>query len=101
MEKNYVSNKRETPRIFKSNLLEPLSRVHFTVPLIIYVPVILYNLFKAVQENSVLATILLFAFGVLLWSFTEYIIHRFVFHYQPTSEIGKRVHFLTHGVHHD
>ena len=27
--------------------------------------------------------------------------HRFLFHYHPTSEFGKRIHFIFHGVHHD
>jgi sterol desaturase/sphingolipid hydroxylase (fatty acid hydroxylase superfamily) len=27
--------------------------------------------------------------------------HRFVFHYEPKSAWGKRIHFLAHGVHHD
>jgi 4-hydroxysphinganine ceramide fatty acyl 2-hydroxylase len=43
----------------------------------------------------------LFVLGVFVWTLTEYLLHRFVFHYQPTSEFGKRIHFMTHGVHHD
>ena len=27
--------------------------------------------------------------------------HRFIFHYHPKTDIGKRIHFLSHGVHHD
>jgi sterol desaturase/sphingolipid hydroxylase (fatty acid hydroxylase superfamily) len=27
--------------------------------------------------------------------------HRFVFHYYPTSQWGQRIHFIFHGVHHD
>ena len=27
--------------------------------------------------------------------------HRWVFHYEPTSRLGKQLHFLLHGVHHD
>ena len=44
MPKNYVSNKDETVRMFKSDFMEAFSRVHFTVPLYIYVPVILVML---------------------------------------------------------
>ena len=43
----------------------------------------------------------LFAFGLFIWTLTEYLLHRFVFHYEPKTNIGKRLHFLAHGVHHD
>jgi sterol desaturase/sphingolipid hydroxylase (fatty acid hydroxylase superfamily) len=39
--------------------------------------------------------------GLLAWTLTEYIMHRFVFHFEPKSAVGKRLHFLFHGVHHD
>src|SRR5690606_20289908 len=39
--------------------------------------------------------------GMAFWSFTEYMLHRFVFHYHPKSKIGQRIHFIAHGVHHD
>jgi sterol desaturase/sphingolipid hydroxylase (fatty acid hydroxylase superfamily) len=43
----------------------------------------------------------LFLTGLLVWTLTEYLLHRFAFHYEPRSDWGKRIHFLTHGVHHD
>jgi sterol desaturase/sphingolipid hydroxylase (fatty acid hydroxylase superfamily) len=39
--------------------------------------------------------------GLFIWTFAEYSLHRWVFHYHPTSELGKKLHFLMHGVHHD
>ena len=36
-----------------------------------------------------------------MWTITEYLLHRFIFHYQPTSKLGLRIHFIFHGVHHD
>ena len=38
--------------------------------------------------------------GVVLWQFTEYCIHRFLFHIQPTSYWGITLHFTFHGCHH-
>ena len=32
---------------------------------------------------------------------TEYLLHRFVFHLEPDSRWGRRLHFIIHGVHHD
>lgn len=41
MAKNYVSNRDETVRMFKSDFLEALSKVHPSVPLIEFVQVII------------------------------------------------------------
>lgn len=103
MAKNYVSNKDETVRMFKSDFLEAFSRVHFTVPLYIYIPVILYLGYRSIfvygfQFLTILSMILV---GMFAWTLTEYTLHRFVFHYEPKSDWGKRLHFIMHGVHHD
>jgi sterol desaturase/sphingolipid hydroxylase (fatty acid hydroxylase superfamily) len=39
--------------------------------------------------------------GLVIWTLSEYFIHRFVFHYHPTSDFGKKIAFLMHGIHHD
>lgn len=102
MPKKYVSNKDETVRMFENDFLESLSRVHWTVPIIVYSPVIFLLGYRSYTER--LGTSLLismFLFGIIIWTFTEYALHRFIFHYQPNSDIGKRLHFILHGVHHD
>lgn len=102
MKKNYISNSRESVRIFKNNFLESLSKVHFSVPLFIYVPVISFFVVRAFTFNiTKLAFILYFLLGIVVWSITEYLLHRFIFHYQPTTKWGLRIHFVFHGVHHD
>jgi sterol desaturase/sphingolipid hydroxylase (fatty acid hydroxylase superfamily) len=103
MSKNYVSNKDETARMFKSDFMEAFSKVHWTVPLYIYLPVIAYFLYKAIFDFQLaIGTILLYiVIGIAVWTLTEYILHRFVFHYTPPGKIGARIHFIFHGVHHD
>jgi sterol desaturase/sphingolipid hydroxylase (fatty acid hydroxylase superfamily) len=103
MAKKFVSNKDETVRMFKSDFMESLSRVHPSVPLIIFVPVILYMLYLSVFDFKigVLSIIGLVVFGLFIWTITEYLLHRFVFHWELKSEIGARIHFIFHGVHHD
>jgi 4-hydroxysphinganine ceramide fatty acyl 2-hydroxylase len=103
MSKNFVSNKDETVRMFDNNFLEALSKIHFTVPLYIYIPIILTLLYRSlflfnIASSKLIALILL---GILVWSLTEYALHRFVFHYVPDSKFGRRIHFIFHGVHHD
>ena len=104
MKKNYVSNSQESVRMFKSDLLESLSKVHFTVPLFIFVPVILFCIYKALVQIQIgfINFIGLFALGLFVWTFVEYIMHRFVFHYMPADKPwAQRLHFIFHGVHHD
>lgn len=102
MKKNYISNSLTSERMFKSPLLEKLSKVHFSVPLLIYIPVIGYFFYKSLyQAINIYFFIGFFFLGLLIWTITEYILHRFVFHFQPKSNWGKRLHFIFHGVHHD
>lgn len=103
MPKNYVSNAPDSVRMFKSNFWERLSKVHFTVPLIIYIPVILLFVFKDlfILKEGIIAFICFAALGVFVWSLTEYLLHRFIFHFVPSSRLGLRMHFIFHGVHHD
>lgn len=103
MAKKFVSNKDETVRMFKSDFMESLSRVHPSVPLIIFVPVILYMLYLSIFDFKigVLSIVGLVFFGLFIWTITEYLLHRFVFHWELKSEIGARIHFIFHGVHHD
>lgn len=102
MKKNYVSNSTESVRMFKSNFLESFSKVHFAVPIIIYVPLIGYLIYQAfLNQISAAGFLIYFISGLLVWTITEYLLHRFVFHYQPTSKAGQRLHFIFHGVHHD
>jgi len=102
MKKNYISNSTASVRMFKSNMLEALSKVHFTVPLFIYIPVVLYFSYKAFAGNiSLLSFIIYFIAGLTVWTITEYILHRFVFHFELRSNWGRRLHFIFHGVHHD
>ena len=102
MKKNYISNTEESIKLFKNNVLDSLSKVHFTVPLYIFVPAILFISYKAFAQNiTVTGFIIYFIAGLIIWTITEYLLHRFVFHYHPTSEFGKKMHFIFHGVHHD
>jgi 4-hydroxysphinganine ceramide fatty acyl 2-hydroxylase len=99
----YVSNKNETVRMFESDFMEFFSRVHPVVPLALYLPVVGYMLYVSLWQRqlSFVAVAALFLVGVLLWTLTEYLIHRYIFHYEPKTRWGKQLHFVLHGVHHD
>jgi sterol desaturase/sphingolipid hydroxylase (fatty acid hydroxylase superfamily) len=89
--------------MFENPILEWGSRVHPVVPPLLYLPLIGYLLTRAVghEDLSVGAVIGVFALGTVAWSLGEYVLHRFVFHFEPDSRWGRRLHFIIHGVHHD
>ncbi|OLB01516.1 MAG: fatty acid hydroxylase [Verrucomicrobia bacterium 13_2_20CM_54_12] len=99
----YVSNKNETVRMFESDFMEFFSRVHPVIPLALYLPVVGYMLYVSLwrRQLSFVAVAALFLLGILLWTLIEYLIHRYVFHYEPKTRWGKQLHFVIHGVHHD
>ncbi|MDX2002576.1 MAG: sterol desaturase family protein [Chitinophagales bacterium] len=101
--KLFVSVKDESVRMFESDFLNFFSKVHFSVPLFIFVPAIAYCSYLSLTTSglSLLVQLGLFVGGILVWSIAEYCIHRFVFHYHPKGKLAQRIHFITHGVHHD
>ncbi len=103
MAKNYVSNSEESTRMFKSGFLESLSKVHFSVPLFIYIPTAVYFSWKALGPGQIGigSFIGYFLLGLAVWTLSEYLLHRFVFHFAPKGKFMERIHFIFHGVHHD
>lgn len=90
-------------RIFKNPILESFTHVHPIIPLLLWLPVILFLFYRGatIKGLSSFEFIILFFAGILLWSFTEYVLHRFVFHWNAKSRAGKYFVFLFHGLHHD
>lgn len=93
----------ESPRMFESDFVDFFSRTPWwTVPLM-WVPVVVALLAWGLWEVGVplWGVAPAFAAGWLLWTFTEYSLHRTAFHWKPETSWGPRLHFLMHGVHHD
>jgi len=103
MPKNYISNDSKSTRMFKSSFMESLSKVHFTVPLFIYVPAIAFFIYRSffVLNNTAGWFFIYLLAGIFIWTITEYLLHRYIFHFVPKSKWGLRLHFIFHGVHHD
>jgi len=93
-------------RLFKSDLLEFFTHIHPVVVLVIYVPVAVFFLVTAIISQppvSISKAIYIpvgLLIGLFLWTFTEYTLHRFVFHFRPRAPWQERMAFLFHGVHH-
>jgi dihydroceramide fatty acyl 2-hydroxylase len=87
--------------MFESDLLDRLSRVHPVVPLVIYVPAIVLLLALGRAGSSPIELAVPILGGYVLWTLTEYWMHRLVFHFEPQQGLGARLHWIIHGVHHD
>jgi sterol desaturase/sphingolipid hydroxylase (fatty acid hydroxylase superfamily) len=92
---------RASPPMFESRFLDALSRVHPSVPLIIFIPAIALMSAWGLSEVSVPAVAGLAVGGYALWTLFEYWLHRIVFHFEPQEGLGARMHWIIHGVHHD
>lgn len=91
-----------SPPLFENRFLDFFSRVHPAIPAAIFVPVVIVCVALGIERGvSVPATIGLFLAGLLIWTFSEYWLHRLVFHWEPDHPLGSRLHFIMHGVHHD
>jgi sterol desaturase/sphingolipid hydroxylase (fatty acid hydroxylase superfamily) len=92
-----------TTRMFDNDFLEFFSRIHPATIFVFWLPVMGYFLYRAFtrHEVSLLGIGGYFLIGMLAWSFAEYVLHRWVFHWKKDTAVGRRIHFLLHGVHHD
>lgn len=101
--KLFESTEDVSPRIFDNPILDFLSRVSWWVPLVIYIPMIAFLIYHSLFLMHVVwwQFALLFALGVFIWTFLEYTLHRWAFHFHPKNKTQERILFLVHGIHHD
>ena len=92
---------RASPALFASPLLDRFTRVHPVVPALIFGPVIVLCWVMAYRRLSPETFPVAILAGYGFWTLCEYWIHRTVFHLEPRSVLGARVHWIIHGVHHD
>src|SRR5215210_716933 len=92
---------RASPPMFESRLLDACSRVHPSVPVILFLPAIVALLVVGLGRASTVSALMLAVAGYVFWTLTEYWMHRVVFHFEPEEGIGAKLHWIIHGVHHD
>lgn len=94
---------RGSPRMFKADWVERyFSRVRPWHVLAIWVPISLVLLYLAHAAGAAPAAIAgLVLLGLVLWTLLEYVLHRFVFHFEPRGKTQEELAFVIHGIHHD
>jgi sterol desaturase/sphingolipid hydroxylase (fatty acid hydroxylase superfamily) len=102
MEFDKIHNKGQA-RLFKNQYLEFLTKTHPLVIWGMYLPVLILLPYYSLEKLNISgrSVFLFYIAGMLFWSFTEYMLHRFAFHYQAQSKAGQKIHYLIHGNHHE
>lgn len=98
-----INHDEEPIRLFKSDYLEFFTHIHPAVILVLYVPVVLFFMARAFtsQPAGIGSIVGIYALGLLIWSLSEYLLHRYLFHFEPEHPTLKWVWYLIHGVHHE
>lgn len=97
-----IHNKGQA-RLFKNSYLEYLTKTHPLVIWGMYLPVIVFILYYSISVKNISssATVLTFLSGIFFWTFFEYVMHRFVFHFFAESDRAKKIVYIIHGNHHE
>jgi 4-hydroxysphinganine ceramide fatty acyl 2-hydroxylase len=101
--KAFVTNEDVSPVLFQNKYLDKLTRTHIAVPVslfFLYAGGLLYYT-RVKTDLSLLMVVALFFAGLLFFTFIEYLVHRNVYHMEPTTERKAKMQYTMHGVHHD
>lgn len=91
-----------TCQMFETPLIERFSRIHPATPFIFWLPVLAYAGYHSLHLGVGVGLFVgLVLAGILMWTFTEYTLHRWLFHYTGPRPWQRRMYFVLHGVHHD
>ncbi len=102
-EKKTISNQNVSPDIFKNKWLNYLTRTHILVPIGMVVAFSGWLIYRSSVHTdfSALKTALLFFTGFFVFTLAEYVLHRNLYHIEPTSEWRAKFAYAIHGAHHD
>ncbi|KAF9564482.1 oxidoreductase [Agrocybe pediades] len=117
----------ESARLFGPDILEMCTRTEWYVVPLFWLPISAYLSLRSIFQftgplpnffdnpalplsawhlipvDSVFKFLTCFSTGILIWTFLEYTMHRFLFHidnWLPDKPLFLMLHFLGHGVHH-
>lgn len=102
MEFEKIYNKGQA-KLFRSKSLEFLTKNNPLAIFILYIPIIIFLPYYAITYNdfSAIRLTTLLLSGLVFWTLTEYLLHRFAFHYEANTEWLKKLIYLFHGNHHE
>ena len=91
-------------KLFNNKILETLTRTHIAIPISIFilyaVSLLAYSLI-VIKTLSVGQTVLFFFVGIFVFTFVEYMMHRYLFHIRTGTPARDKFQYTLHGVHHE
>ena len=101
--KHFKVDNKGTGQLFHNKFLERLTRTPFLVPVLFYYLVSLICIWHAYTSPniSLLDNIWMIPTGMVAFSFVEYLIHRFLFHFNASTEKQEKIQYSIHGIHHE
>ncbi len=84
-------------------IIESLTRSHPATILTVHISISLFLLyyFYMYVWSSLPVLVGIFFSGIFVWTFTEYMMHRYVYHFITQNKWIKKMHYVMHGHHHD
>jgi sterol desaturase/sphingolipid hydroxylase (fatty acid hydroxylase superfamily) len=90
-------------RVFDNPIVERLTRTHISIPLTLFTLIssglIYYGI--SIVGLTISTVVSMFFAGLILFTFVEYIMHRYLFHLPATTPEREKFTYAVHGIHHD
>lgn len=97
--------KHSQQRMFQNPILELLSKSGPVMMTIFHLLIISFLVYQAIHlkiYSSLFLALGIFILAFLFWTFAEYLLHRYLFHYvNENSQAAKAFHYALHGYHHE
>jgi sterol desaturase/sphingolipid hydroxylase (fatty acid hydroxylase superfamily) len=102
MKFNKIYNKGQA-RLFRNQYVEMLTKTHPLVIWAMYLPLIIYLVLRSYNKFNFppISITIIFLAGMLSWTFFEYLMHRFAFHFIADNSRIQRFVYILHGNHHE
>jgi len=92
----------EKVRAFDNPVLERLSRVHPAIPICTWGPVALGSIYLGIRAEMAVPRVIGFVIvGLFSWTLVEYVLHRWIFHWQSRNARLRAWFYPVHQLHHD
>lgn len=90
-----------SPKMFENPFLDFFSRTPWWAVPALYLPYAALLVWWGIDAGTGAAlAVLMIPTGFVLWTLAEYWLHRTLFHWEPDTWWGPKLHFFLHGVHH-
>ncbi len=90
-------------QMFKNPVLEKLTRSHISIPITTLFILSAWFIYLGTVRSALTMQlyVIYILIGVLSFTFFEYMMHRFLYHMIPTSNLKGMIQYNIHGVHHE